>query len=105
MQEERFLGCSRPVRDERVRKNMIELGRTEEVCREMDKLANEDHTHHISPDEIRVYRNTWWIRSNTVSSDTMPVRHRPDFKKALSMGGKALPRLGGNCKIPGGILI
>ena len=24
---------------------MIELGRTEEVIREMDKLANEDHTH------------------------------------------------------------
>ena len=24
---------------------MIELGRTEEVIREMNKLANEDHTH------------------------------------------------------------
>ena len=24
---------------------MVELGRTEEVIREMDKLANEDHTH------------------------------------------------------------
>ena len=33
------------IRDERFRKTMIELGRTEEVCREMDKLANEDHTH------------------------------------------------------------
>ena len=58
--------------------------RTEEICREMDKLANEDHTHHITPDEIRVYRNNWWIRSNTVGSDTMPVRHRADFKQALS---------------------
>ena len=36
---------------------MIELDRSEEMCREMDKLANEDHTHHITPDEIRVYRN------------------------------------------------
>ena len=53
-------------------------------CREMDKLANEDHTHHITPHEIRVYRNNWWIRSNIVSSDTMSVRHRPDFKQALS---------------------
>ena len=26
----------------------------------------------------------WWIRSNTVGSDTMPVRHRADFKQALS---------------------
>ena len=72
------------IRDEKFRKNMIELGRSEEMCREMDKLANEDHTHHITPDEIRVYRNNWWIRSNTVSSDTMPVRHRADFKQALT---------------------
>ena len=48
------------------------------------KLANEDHTHHLTPEEIRGYRANWWIRSNKVGSDTMPVRHRPDFKQALS---------------------
>ena len=80
-----FLGFhERFIRDEKFRKNMFDVGRTEEICREMDKLANEDHTHHITQDEIRVYRNNWWIRSNTVGSDTMPVRHRADFKKALS---------------------
>ena len=80
-----FLGIhDRFIRDARFRKTMIEMGRTEEVIREMDKLANEDHTHHITPDEIRVYRNNWWIRSNFVGSDTMPVRHRADFKEALS---------------------
>ena len=80
-----FLGIhDRFIRDEKFRKNMIELGRSEEKCREMDKLANEDHTHHITPYEIRVYRNNWWIRSNFVGSDTMPVRHRADFKEALS---------------------
>ena len=63
---------------------MIELDRSEEICREMNKLANEDHTHHITPDEIRVCRNNWWIRSNIVSSDTMPVRHRADFNQALT---------------------
>ena len=71
------------IRDARFRKTMIELGRTEEVCREMDKLANEDHTHHITAEEISVYRNNWWLRSNTVGSDTMPVRHRADFKQAF----------------------
>ena len=40
--------------------------------------------HHITEEEIRVYRNNWWIRSNTVGSDTMPVRHRADFKQALT---------------------
>ena len=65
MQEERFQWVIRDwfICDERFRKSMIELGPIEEICREMYKLANEDHTHHITPDEIRVYRNNWWIRS------------------------------------------
>ena len=63
---------------------MIEMGRTEELIREMDKLANEDHSHHAAAEEISVYRNNWWIRSNFVGSDTMPVRHRADFKQALT---------------------
>ena len=80
-----FLGIQdRFIRDEKFRKNMFDVGRSEELCREMDKLANEDHTHHITAEEISVYRNNWWLRSNTVGSDTMPVRHRADFKQALS---------------------
>ena len=38
----------------------------------------------LPQEEIDVYRGNWWIRSNSVDSDTMPIRHRPDFKKALS---------------------
>ena len=72
------------IRDARFRKTMIELGRTEEVIREMDKLANEDHTHNATEEELNVYRSNWWIRSNFVGSDTMPIRHRADFKEALS---------------------
>ena len=73
------------IRDTWFRKTMIELGRTEEVIREMGKLANEDHTHIATEeDELNVYRSNWWIRSNFVGSDTMPIRHRPDFKEALS---------------------
>ena len=79
-----FLGIhDRFIRDEKFRKNMFDIGRTEELCREMDKLANEDHTHHITAEEISVYRHNWWLRSNTVGSDTMPVRHRAEFKQAL----------------------
>ena len=63
---------------------MVDTGRTEEMCRKMDELAKEDHTHHITPEEIPGYRANWWIRSNKVGSGTMPVRHRPDFKQALS---------------------
>ena len=59
-----YLGIyDRFIRDEKFRKNMFDIGRTEEICREMDKLADEDHTHHITAEEICVYRNNWWIRS------------------------------------------
>ena len=63
---------------------MLEMGRNEEAIREMDRLANEDHTHIATEEELDVYRNNWWIRSNFVGSNTMPIRHRLDFKKALS---------------------
>ena len=98
---------------------MFDTGRTEEMCRKMDELANEDHTHHLTPEEIRGHRANWWIRSNKVGSDTTPVRHRPDFKhcqlcdssktKRMQLiskdGRKATPRLGGTGKNPGGILL
>ena len=63
---------------------MIVLGRSEEIILEMDRLASEDHSHIATQEEIDVYRGNWWIRSNMVDSDTMPIRHQPDFKKALS---------------------
>ena len=66
------------------RKNMIDNGRTEEICRQMDDLAEEDHTHHLTPEEIDDYRSNWWIRSNKIGSDTIPIRQRSDFKQALS---------------------
>ena len=72
------------IRDEKFRKNMIDNGRTEEICRQMDDLADEDHTHHLTPQKVDNYKSNWWIRSNKIGSDTMPIRHRSDFKQALS---------------------
>ena len=72
------------IRDKTFRKAMIEVGRSEKIIIEMDQLASENHTHDATRAEIDVYRGNWWIRSNVVNFDTMPTRHRPDFKKALS---------------------
>ena len=98
---------------------MIELGRSEEIILEMDRLASEDHSHVATKEEIDVYRGNWWIRSNVVNFDTMPTRHPPDFKKTLSTlyrlkqaedkkhyerGHKVSPR-GGNGKRKGGSTI
>ena len=51
-----YLGIhDRFIRDEKFRKNMIDNGRAEEICRQMDDLADEDHTHHLTPEDIDDY--------------------------------------------------
>ena len=74
----------RSIRDKFFRKTMTELGRSEEIILEMDRLASEDHSHIAIQEEFDVYRGNWRIRSNVVNFDTMPTRRQPDFKKALS---------------------
>ena len=63
---------------------MIENGRNEDLCRQMDDLADEDHTHHLTPQEYYNYKSNWWLRSNKTGSDTVPLQGRSDFKQALS---------------------
>ena len=44
-----YLGFhDRSIRDEKFRQNMIDNGRTQESCRQMDDLAEEDHSHYNS---------------------------------------------------------
>ena len=72
------------IRDETFRNRMIENGRDEDVCRQWDALADEDHTHHLTPQEYYHYKSNWWLHSNKTGSNTVPVEHRTDFKQALS---------------------
>ena len=62
---------------------MIENGREEDACRQTDVLADEDHTHHLTPQEYYHYKSIWWLRSNKTGSNTVPVEHRPDFKTSI----------------------
>ena len=39
------------LRGEQFRNRMIETGRDENACRQMDVLADENHTHHLTPQE------------------------------------------------------
>ena len=74
----------RYIRDKAFRRAMIEIGRTEQMIIEMDKLANEDHTYKASKEEIEFYRGNWWIHSNVARVDSIPTRYEPEFKSALS---------------------
>ena len=42
------------IRDEQFRKRMVENDRDEDACRQIDDLANEDHTHHLTPQEYQI---------------------------------------------------
>ena len=72
------------TRDKTFRKAMIEVGRSEQMIIEMDKLASEDHTYKASKEEIEFYRGTWWIHTNVAHVDSVPTRYEPEFKSALS---------------------
>ena len=63
---------------------MIENHRDEDFCRRWGALADEDHNHHLTAQEYFHYKNTWWLHSSKQGSNTMPLRHRSDFKQALS---------------------
>ena len=74
----------RYIRDKGFRKAMIDIGRTEQMIIEMDKLAKEDHSYKASKEEIEFYRGNWWIHSNVARVDSIPTRYEPEFKSALS---------------------
>ena len=82
--KKKFQGIhDRFLRDHEFRVRMIEHNRDEEVSRRWDVLADEDHTHHLSEKEY-FYKNKWWLHLNKSGSDTLPLRKRSDFKRALS---------------------
>ena len=60
-------------RDDKCRKRMIENDRDEGACRQMDDLADEDHTHLLTPQEYYYFQSNWWLRSNKTGSDIVPV--------------------------------
>ena len=45
------------IRDETFRNRMIENHRDEHASRQMDALADEDHTHHLTPQEYYHYKS------------------------------------------------
>ena len=58
------------IRDPEFRNRMIENNRDEDVCRQWDALADEDHTHHLTPQEYSLYKSNWWLHSNKQGSNT-----------------------------------
>ena len=80
----RFKGIhDRFLNDPEFRESQLEHDRTEEVCVQMDELAQKDFSYHMTQGEYFRYRQNWWISLNKCGN-TGPVRKRSDCNQALS---------------------
>ena len=80
----RFEGIrDRFLNDREFRASQLEHDRTEEVCIQMDELAQKDFSYHVTQAEYFRYRKNWWISLNT-SGRSGPLKDRSDFNEALS---------------------
>ena len=81
----KFTGIhDRFLRDRVFGERMLENNRDEDVCREWDDLAEQDHTYWMSEPEYFHYRQNWWIPLSKSRNTTEPMRKRSDFNHALS---------------------
>ena len=60
------------------------IGWTEQKCIEMDELAQQDHTYHLSKEEFKRYQGQWYLTLNK-SGKNAPTRLQPDFRAAVSL--------------------
>ena len=66
-----------------LRESQLSIGRTEEVCIQMDKDAQKDFTYRMTEDEYFRYKKNWWVSLNK-SGKIGPMRDRSDFNEALT---------------------
>ena len=60
------------------------IGWTEDKCIAMAKLAQEDHSYHLSREEYLRYQKHWYFTLNK-SGKNAPMRLRSDFRAAVTM--------------------
>ena len=72
------------LRDQVCRESQLKIGWTEQKCIEMDELAKQDHTYHLSKEEFKRYQGQWYLTLNK-SGKNAPMRLRPDFRAAVSL--------------------
>ena len=71
------------LNDPDFRASQLEHDRNEEVCIQMDELAQKDFSHHMTQAVYFRYRKKWWISLNN-SGRSRPLGDRSDFNDALS---------------------
>ena len=83
-QGDHFTGIhDRFLRDPVYRESQLAIGRTEQKCIKMDKLAKENHTYRLSKEEFQRYQGQKYLTLNK-SGKNSPMRLRSDFRAAVS---------------------
>ena len=96
--KKKFQGIhDRFIRDQELLNRMIENHRDEDLCRRWDALADEDHTHHLTAQEYLHYGG--FIQKKQ-GSNTLPLRHRSDFKQTLSILQRLREEAGEEPQVP-----
>ena len=84
-QGEHFTGIhDRFLRDPVYRESQLAIGWTAQKCKELDELANEDHTYRLTPEEKRRHQGQWYLTLNK-SGKNGPMKLRSDVRAAVSM--------------------
>ena len=65
----------------------LQVGWTEQKCIEMDELAKQNHTYHLSTEEFKRYQGQWYLTVNK-SGKNAPMRLRSDFRAAVSLNNR-----------------
>ena len=61
-QGENYKGVhDRFLRDQVLRASQLKIGWTEQKSTEMDELAQQDHTYHLSTEEFKRYQGQWYL--------------------------------------------
>ena len=80
------------LRDPVYLESQLAFGWTEQKCTEMDELAKEEHTYHLTPEEHRRYQGQRYLTLNK-SGKNGPMKLRSDFRAAVSIKKSSTPRV------------
>ena len=72
------------LRDPVYRESQLEVGWTEQKCKEWDQLAKEDRTYHVTPEEKKRYQRQRYLPLNKEGKNG-PVKLRSDSRAAVLM--------------------
>ena len=82
-------------RDDKFRRNMIEIGRTKDFFRQMDDVADKDYTHHLIPQEICNYKIIGGFIRSQSGTDLISNKHCLRCGNCKKKKNKAIFHLGG----------